>query len=97
MTGNSTSPTVGKLYAFMDAMGVTIYDILDAPRPSMNSDILQEFIREALEYQGALSPDELASVVARAYLRHPGTGMTSQELARLLDLLEPANGTAGSR
>lgn len=85
----TASPTIGKLHALMDALGITIYDLLDRPRPTLDVELLQEFIEEALKYKGALSPQEVARVVARAYARHPSTGMTPQELNRYLDLIEP--------
>lgn len=90
------SPTLGKLHAFLTAAGMTIYDLLDRPVP-LNVELLQQFIEEALKYRGALSSAEVARVVARAYARHPQTGMTAEELGRHLDLLEPGDVPGVSR
>lgn len=85
--GHVKSPTVGKVYAFIQALGATVEEVFTDRSPALNSNKLQEFIEEALKYQGSLSSSEIARVVARAYLRQAET-MSAGELKRHLDLIE---------
>ncbi len=86
----TNSPTITTIYKFMQAADITIYDIFSITIPVSDAKNLQDFVLEALKYQGELSPDEVARAVSRSYIRRHETNMTASELARQLDLLEPA-------